>query len=157
VAPAFCGSLVLAGFIVGWLAGFGSAAPRTPTQCPDRDRAAALAANRRGSPMNRRQSQWATRVRYVSRSVGSAEVATAAEPAAGTATDTTAASDRPEMIVVAACPIRSQTLSAIYTCAEIGGPGHRMPRNWRNNVQVIRRCLNSGPQDFRYLILVMLV
>src|SRR5204862_5012481 len=42
--------------------------------------------------------------------VASAEVATAAEPVTGTATGTTAASDEPESIVVAALPDSSQML-----------------------------------------------
>ena len=59
VAPAFCGSLVLAGVIVGWLAGFGSAGTENTGAVPIENGAASLAANA-GSQMNRRQSQWPT-------------------------------------------------------------------------------------------------
>ena len=47
VAPAFCGSLVLAGVIVGWLAGFGSAGTENTGAVPIENGAASLAANAR--------------------------------------------------------------------------------------------------------------
>ena len=47
VAPAFCGTVVLAGVIVGWLAGFGSAGTENTGAVPIEDRAASLAANAR--------------------------------------------------------------------------------------------------------------
>jgi hypothetical protein len=115
VAPAFCGSLVLAGVIVGWLAGFGSAGTENTRAVPIEDRAASLAANARladepqAIPMG---NAVVANTVVANAAVASAEVATAAEPAAGTATDTTAASDKPESIVVAALPDPSQTLSA---------------------------------------------
>ena len=60
--------------------------------------------------MNRRQSQWPTPLSLANAAAAGAEVATAAEPVTGTATDTTAASDKPESIVVAALPDPSQML-----------------------------------------------
>src|SRR6266478_1527293 len=45
VAPAFCGTVVLAGVIVGWLAGFGSAGTENTGAVPIENRAASLAAN----------------------------------------------------------------------------------------------------------------
>ena len=47
VAPTFCGSLVLAGVIVGWLAGFGSAGTENTGAVPIENRATSLAANAR--------------------------------------------------------------------------------------------------------------
>ena len=47
VAPAFCGSLVLAGVIAGWLAGFGSAGTEDTGAVPIENGAASLAANAR--------------------------------------------------------------------------------------------------------------
>ena len=47
VAPAFCGSLVLAGVIVGWLAGFGSTGTENTGAVPIENGAASLAANAR--------------------------------------------------------------------------------------------------------------
>ena len=79
--------------------------------------------------------------------VASAEVTTAAEPAAGTATDTTAASDKPESIVVAALPDPSQTLSADL-------PPVQDHRDVAQPVPTTRNASNpaSATQDFRYLI-----
>src|SRR3954447_16510631 len=97
VAPAFCGTVVLAGCIVGWLAGLGSAGIKSTGAAPT---AASLTANAKladephANPMG---------------NAAGAEVATAAEPVTGT-TDTTAASDKPESIVVAALPAPSQML-----------------------------------------------
>src|SRR5260370_41936500 len=45
VAPTFCGTVVLAGRIVGWLAGFGSAGTENARAVPIEDRAASLAAS----------------------------------------------------------------------------------------------------------------
>src|SRR6266481_478772 len=107
VAPALCGTVVLAGWIVGWLAGFGSAGIKNTGAVPIENRAASLAANARLA-----DEPQAIPMAMGSAVVANAEVATAAEPAAGTATDTTVASDKPESIVVAALPDPSQTLSA---------------------------------------------
>ena len=130
VAPAFCGSLVLAGVIVGWLAGFGSAGTENTGAVPIENRAASLAANAKhadepqaiamgnAAVADAAVANTAVANTVVANSVvanaavASAEVATAAEPATGTATDTTAAPDKPESIVVAALPDPSQTLPA---------------------------------------------
>ncbi len=123
VAPAFCGSLVLAGVIVAWLAGFGSAGTENARAVPIENRAASLAANAKHAdePQAIAMGNAAVANAAVANSVvanaavadaavASAEVATTAEPATGTATDTTAASDKPESIVVAALPDPSQML-----------------------------------------------
>src|ERR1700676_2179129 len=47
VASALCGTVVLAGWIVAWLAGFGSAGTENTHAVPIEDRAATLAANAR--------------------------------------------------------------------------------------------------------------
>ena len=126
VAPAFCGSLVLAGVIAGWLAGFGSADTENTGAAPIENRAASLAANAKVAdepqaiPMGNAAIANAVAANAVvanavvanavAANAASAEVATAAEPVTGTATDTTAASDKPESIVVAALPDPSQML-----------------------------------------------
>jgi hypothetical protein len=115
VAPTFCGTVVLAGWIVGWLAGFSSAGTENTRAVPIEDRAASLAANATlaDEPQAIAMGNAVVANTVVANAaVASGEVATAAEPAAGTATDTTAASDKPESIVVAALPDPSQTLSA---------------------------------------------
>ena len=123
VAPAFCGSLVLAGVIVGWLAGFGSAGTENTGAVPIENGAASLAANARladepqaiavanAAVANAAAANAvAADVAAAGAAAAGAEVATAAEPVTGTATDTTAASDKPESIVVAALPDPSQML-----------------------------------------------
>src|ERR1700686_2921739 len=91
VAPTFCGTVVLAGWIVGLLAGFGSAGTENARAVPIEDRAASLAANARLA--DEPQAIAMANAIVANAAVASAEVATAAEPAAGTATDTTGASD----------------------------------------------------------------
>jgi hypothetical protein len=109
VAPAFCGSLVLAGVIVGWLAGFGSAGTENTGAVPIENGAASLAANARLA--DEPQAIAMANAAVAGAAAAGAEVATAAaEPVTGTATDTTAASDKPESIVVAALPDPSQML-----------------------------------------------
>ena len=140
VAPAFCGSLVLAGVIVGWLAGFGSAGTENTDAVPTENGAASLAINARLA--DELQAIAMANAVVANAAVASAEVATAAEPAAGTATDTTAASDKPKSIVVAALPDPSQTLSAdLPHVQESVDLGHR---DVAQPVPVT--------QDFRYLI-----
>src|SRR5260221_1237284 len=101
VAPAFCGTVVLAGWIVAWLAGFGSAGIENTRAVPIENRAASLAANAKladepqaiamGNPV-----------------IASADVATAVESVTGMATGKPAASDELESIVEAALPDPSQ-------------------------------------------------
>ena len=93
VVPAFCGSLVFAGLIVGWLAGFGSAGTENTGAVPIENGAAALAANARLAD----EPQAIAMANAADAAAAGAEVATAAEPVTGTATDTTAASDKPEI------------------------------------------------------------
>ena len=153
-APAFCGSLVLAGVIVGWLAGFGSAETEN-TAVPIENRAASLAANAKHAdePQAIAMGNAAVANTVVANAVvASAEVATAAEPAAGTATDTTAASDKPESIVVAVLPDPSQTLSAdLSPVQESVDLGHY---DVARLVPTRRNASNPAPvtQDFRHLI-----
>lgn len=154
VAPTFCGTVVLAGWIVGWLAGFGSADTENARAVPIEDRAASLAATARlaDEPQAIAMDNAVVANTVVANAaVASAEVTTAAEPAAGTATDTTAASDKPESIVVAALPDPSQTLSAdlrpVQESIDLGHHDVAQPVPTRN-------ASNPAPvtQDFRYLI-----
>ena len=145
VAPTFCGTVVLAGGIAGWLAAFGSAGTENTRAVPIEDRAASLAANARLA--EEPQAIAMGNAVVANAAVATAEVTTAAEPAAGTATDTTAASDKPELIVVAALPDPSQTLSADL-------PPVQDHRDVAQPVPTTRNASNpaSATQDFRYLI-----
>jgi hypothetical protein len=103
VAPAFCGTVVLAGWIVAWLAGFGSASSDNTRAVPIENRAASLAAN----------AELADKPQAIPMGnpvIASADVAAAVESVTAMAADTTAASDEPESIVVAALPDPSQML-----------------------------------------------
>src|SRR5258705_12439251 len=78
--------------------------------------------------------------------VASAEVATATEPVMGTATDTTAASDKPESIVVAALPDSSQmlppeTLPVPVTTASTPDPVPNDAKEAVDSVEIRDECL----------------
>src|SRR5215212_10430367 len=92
MATACCGTVVLTGWIVGWLAGFGSASIKNTGAVPIENRAASLTAN-----ANLADEPQA--IPMGNAAAAGAEVATAAESVTGTGTDTTAASDKPESIV----------------------------------------------------------
>jgi len=102
VATALCGTVVLAGWVVAWPVGFGSAGIENAGAVPIEDRRApSLAADAElANPLQ------ATAMGNAA--VANANVVTAAEPV--TATDTAAASDEPESIVDAALPDSSQML-----------------------------------------------
>src|SRR4029453_16493986 len=100
-APAFCETVVLAGWIVAWLAGFGSASTENTRAVPIENRAASLAAN----------AELADKPQAIPMGnpvIASADVAAAVESVTAVAADTTAASDEPESIVEAALPDPSQ-------------------------------------------------
>jgi hypothetical protein len=104
VAAALCGTVVLAGWVVASLAGFGSAGIENTGAVPIEDRRApSLTADAELA-----DAPQATAMGNAA--VANAVMATAAESVTGTATDATAASDEPESIVEAALPDSSQVL-----------------------------------------------
>jgi len=141
VAPAFCGSLVLAGVIVGWLAGFGSAGIENTGAVPIEDRAASLTANAElaGPPQ-------ATAVG--SAAVANTDVATAAESVTGMATGKMAASYEPESgpSLMAQAEIGDDSIE--IKSVDLGHHDVARP------VPTTRNASNPAPvtQDFRYLI-----
>ena len=149
VAPAFCGTVVLAGWIVAWLAGFGSAGIENTRAVPIENRAASLAANAKladepqaiamGNPV-----------------IASADVATAVESVTGMATDKTAASDEPESIVVAALPDPSQMLPADLPPVQVttANPSDPVPNDVKDAVSRIEiqdECLVAETCIDRFL------
>jgi hypothetical protein len=90
VAPALCGTVVLAGWIVAWLAGFGSAGIENTGAVPIEDRAASLTANAElaGPPQATAMGNAA---------VANTDVATAAESVTEMATGKMVASYEPEI------------------------------------------------------------
>ena len=104
VAAPLCGTVVLGGCVVAWLAGFGSAGIENTGAVPIEDRRApSLTADAELA-----DAPQATAMGNAA--VASDDVVTAAELVTGTATDTMAASDGRESIVEAALPDASQML-----------------------------------------------
>jgi hypothetical protein len=89
VAAALCGTVVLAGWVVAWLAGFGSAGIENTGAAPIEDRRApSLTADAELADASRATAMG-------NAAVANADVAKAAESVTGTATNTTSASDEP--------------------------------------------------------------
>jgi hypothetical protein len=147
---ALCGTIVLAGLIVAWLAGFGSAGIENTGAVPIEDRAASLTANAELA-----DAPQATAMGNAA--VANTDVATAAEAATGMATGKMVASYEPESIVEAALPDPSQMpadlppvqVATIETkSVNLGHDDVAQP------VPTTRNASNPAPvtQDFRYLI-----
>jgi hypothetical protein len=102
VAAVLCGAIVLAGWVVAWIAGFGSASIENASAVPiEERRAPSLTAGVELADA----SQTTT---LGNAAIANTDVATAAEPVTETATDTTPVSDEPKSIVEAALPDSSQ-------------------------------------------------
>jgi hypothetical protein len=148
---ALCGTVVLAGWGVAWLAGFGSAGiekaadavpienRRAPSLTADAELADAPQATAMGNA-----------------AVANADVATAAEPAAGTATDTTPASDAPESIVEPALPDSSQMPPPESPPVQVATAGTSDPvpndvKEAVGSVEILDECLVADDCIDRYL------
>jgi hypothetical protein len=149
VAPALCGTVVLAGWIVAWLAGFGSAGIENTGAVPVEDRAASLTANAElaGPPQATTMSNTAVAI---------TDVATAAESVMATATYTKAASDEPELIVEAALPDPSQTLPADLPREQVAtaNPSDAAPNDVKeavSSIEILDECLVAEICIDRYL------
>ena len=117
VATALCGTVVLAGWVVAWLAGFGSAGIENTGAMPIEDRRTPSLAASLTADAELADAPQATAVSTTA--VANADVATVAEPVKNEpvksesvkamSTDTPAASDESEVIIWAALPEPSQT------------------------------------------------
>jgi hypothetical protein len=148
VAAAFCGTLVLAGWVVAWLAGFGSAGIENAGAVPIEDRRAASLTADAGLA----DAPQATAVDNAA--VAGADVATAAESVTETATDTTAASDKPESIVVAALPDSSQMLPPETPPVPTASTPDPVPNDAMeavDSVEILDECLVADICIDRYL------
>jgi hypothetical protein len=140
VAAAFCGTAVLASWVVAPLAGFGSTGIENAGVVPvEQRRAPPLTADAELADAPQAPTMG-------NAAIASAEVATATEPVMGTATDTTAASDKPESIVVAALPDSSQMLPpetppAPVTTASTPDPVPNDAREAVDSVEIRDECL----------------
>jgi hypothetical protein len=163
---AACGTVVLAGWVITWLAGFGSAGIENTGAVPIEDRrAASLAADVEFA--NAPQTIAMSNAAVVKVDVAKADVAMAVESVTGTASDTTAVSDEPESIIWAALPNSPQVLPPQSPPVQMATASTRDPvpndaKEATSSIEVLDECLvadtcnasNPAPvtQDFRYLI-----
>jgi hypothetical protein len=147
VAVAFCGTAVFASWVVAPLAGFGSTGIENTGVVPvEQRRAPPLTADAElaDAPLTPAMGN---------ATVASADVATAAESVAGTATGTMAAADKQESIVVAALPDSSQMLppetpAVPVTPASTPDP---VPNDAVDSVEILDECLVADACIDRYL------
>src|SRR5437868_12210533 len=155
VAAASCGTVVLAGWVVASIAGFGSAGIEITAAVPIEDRRApSLTADAELAVAPPATAMGNAAV--ANAAVASAEVATAAEPVTGTETDTTAASDKPESIIVAALPDSSQMLPpetppVQVTTASTPDPVPNDAKEAVDSVEILDECLVAEICIDRYL------
>jgi hypothetical protein len=148
VATALCGTVILAGWVVAWLAGFGSADikntgavqdRRSPSLTADAELAHAPQATAMGNS-----------------TVANDDVATAAGSATGTATGTTAASDKPKSIVEAPLPDSSRipppgSPPVQMATASTPDPVPNDAREAVNSIEILDECLVADSCIDRYL------
>jgi hypothetical protein len=153
VAAALCGTVVLAGWVVAGLAGFGSAGIENTGAVPIEDRRA---------PSLTADAELADAPQATAMGnavVADAGVATAAEAVTGTATGTTAASDEPESIVEAALPDASQmpppeTPTVQVAIASTPDPvpdDAKEAKEAVNSIEILDECLVADTCIDRYL------
>ena len=107
VAAALCGAIVLAGCVVAWLAGFGSAGIENADAVPiEERRAPSLAADVEFTDASQTTAMGNAPV--ANAAIANADVATAAESVTETAADMTPVSDEAKSIVEATLPDSSQ-------------------------------------------------
>src|SRR6478736_1865624 len=147
VAAAFCGTAVLASWVVASLAGFGSTGIENTGVVP--------VEQRRAPPLtaDAQFAEPALAPAMGNAAVASADVATAAESVAGTATGTMTAADKQESIVVAALPDSSQMLPpetppVPVTPASTPDP---LPNDAVDSVEILDECLVADACIDRYL------
>jgi hypothetical protein len=150
VAAALCGTVVLAGWVVAWLVGFGSAGIENTGAVPiEERRATSLTADAELA-----DAPQATAMGNVA--VANDDVAAAAESVTRTATDTPAASDEPKSIVEVALADSSQMLapeSPPVRVATASTPD-LVPNDFRealSSIEILDGCLVADSCVDRYL------
>ncbi|SHL22669.1 hypothetical protein SAMN05444159_5367 [Bradyrhizobium lablabi] len=149
VAPALCGTVVLAGWIVAWLAGFGSAGIKNIGAVPIEDRAASLTANAELADPPQATAMG-------NAAIANADVATAAESVTGMATGKMAASDEPESMVEAALPDPSQMLPPESPPVQVATASQSDPvsnevKDAVSSIEILDECLVAEICIDRYL------
>jgi hypothetical protein len=148
VAAALCGTVVLARWIVAWLAGFGSTGI---------ENTGAVSIEDRRTPSLMADAELADTPRAMGNAaVGSADVATAAESMTRTAADTTPASDEPKSIVEAALPDSSQMLPPESPPVQVATASmpDPMPNDVKepvSSIEILGECLVADSCIDRYL------
>jgi hypothetical protein len=150
VAAVLCGAIVLAVWVVAWLAGFGSAGienagavPIEEHRAPSLTAGVELADASQTTPMG-------------NAAVANADAATAAESVTETATDTTPVSDEPESIVEATLPDSSQMLPpesppVQVATASTPDPVHEDLKEAVSSIEILDECLVADICIDRYL------
>jgi len=150
-----CGTVVLAGWVIAWLAGFGSAGIENPGAVPIEDRrAASLAADVEFA--NAPQTIAMSNAAVVKVDVAKADVATAVESVTGTASDTTAVSDEPESIIWAPLPNSPQVLPpqsppVQMATASTPDPVPNDAKEATSSIEILDECLVADTCIDRYL------
>ena len=151
---AACGTLVLAGWVIAWLAGFGSANIENTGAVPIEDRrAASLAADVEfaDAPQTIAMSNAAV----VKVDLAKADVAMAVESVTGTASDTTAVSDEQELIIWAALPNSPQVLPQSppvqMATASTPDPVPNDAKEATSSIEILDECLVADTCIDRYL------
>jgi hypothetical protein len=150
VAAALCGTVVLAGWVIAWLAGFGLAGIENTGAVPIADRRApSLTADAEFA-----DAPQATAMGNVA--VANDDVASAAASVTGTDTDTTAASDEPKSIVEAALPDSSPMLPPESPTVQVAtaNPSDLVPDDAKeavSSIEILDECLAADSCIDRYL------
>jgi hypothetical protein len=144
---ALCPTVVLVGWVVAWLAGFGSARTENIGAAPIVDREPSLTADAALADAPRATGNAA---------VADADAGTVNEWVTGTATETTAASDEPKSIVEVASTDSSQMLPPETPPVQVAtaSASDPLPNDAKKNVdsiEILDECLVVDPCIDRYL------
>jgi len=155
VAAALCGTVVLGGWVVAWLAGFGSAGIENAGAVPiEERRAASLTADAEFADAP--QATATGNAAVANSAIANADAATAAEPVTETAADMTPVSDEPKSIVEATLPIASQVLPSEPPPVQVAtaNPSDAVPSDFKEAVSSIElpdECLVADVCIDQYL------
>jgi hypothetical protein len=149
VAAASCGTVILAGWVMAWLASAPARIENTGAAPIEGRRAPALIA---GAVLA--DAAQATAMDNVA--VANADVATAAEPVTGMAADMTVAPDQPESILVAALPdslqmLPSETSPVQAATASAPDPLPNDAKDDVTSIEILDECLVAEVCIDRYL------
>jgi hypothetical protein len=150
VAAPLCGTVVLAGWVVASIAGFGSAGIENTRAAPIEDRRAPYLT----ADAELADAPQATAMGNAA--VANDDVLTAAEPVTGIAAGTTTASDQPEKIAEAASPDSSQMLRPGTPPVQVATAGTLDPmpnaaREAESSIEIPDECLVVDICIDRYL------